>query len=237
MGKGVEAEVVHLLRPDGRRLEAYDARPGGASGAGPVVLYLHGNAGNIAGRAGILGDLVRGTGARVLMVGYSGYGGSEGAPSEEAVVADGLAAFDHLRAAGVPASRIVLYGESIGGAVAAAVGEKRECAGIVFQSTFASVSSMALEIYPWLPLTALLSRGSFPSSDRVQRIRCPMLVVHGDRDEVIPFLQGKALHRAAAPRADFLVIPGARHNDLVEVGGGEYLRGLGERFRQWTGVR
>jgi hypothetical protein len=230
IGKGVAADVVAI-----GRLEAIDARPAGAADAGPVVLYLHGNAGNIAGRAGLLGDFVRGTGARVLMVGYSGYGGSAGTPSEEAVVADGIAAYDHLRASGVPASRIVLYGESIGGAVAAAVAEKRECAGVVFQSTFASVSSMALQVYPWMPLAAVLTRGSFPNMDRVQRISCPMLVVHGDRDEVIPFMQGKALHRAAAPRADFLVIPGARHNDLMEVGGAEYLRGLGDRFRKWTG--
>jgi len=215
------------------RLEAFDARPTGAPDAGPVVLYLHGNGGNIAGRAGLLGQFVRGTNCRVLMPGYGGYGGSEGTPSEASVVADAIAAYDHLRAAGVPAARIVLYGESIGGAVAAAVAEKREVAGIVFQSSFSSVSSMALAIYPILPLTALLCRGSFPTADRVATFQCPMLVVHGDRDEVIPYSEGKHLHRSAAPRADFLSIPGAHHNDLVDVAGEDYLKGLGERFRTW----
>ena len=230
IGPGVTAEVVHL-----GRLEAVDARPAGAKDGGPVVLYLPGNAGNLAGRAGLLGTFVRGTGARWFALGYSGYGGSEGTPSEEAVVADALAAYDHLRASGVAASRIVLYGESIGGAVAAAVAEKRECAGVVFQSSFASLSSMAFQVYPWMPLAAALCRGSFPTMDRASRLSCPMLVVHGDRDEIVPFMQGKALHRAAAPRADFLTIPGAHHNDLVEVGGAAYLKVLGERFREWTG--
>lgn len=232
IGKGVAADVVHI-----GGLEAIDARPAGSPDAGPVVLYLHGNGGNIAGRAGRLGGFVRGTGARFLMVGYSGYGGSAGSPTEEQVVADGIAAYDHLRASGVPAARIVLYGESLGGAVAAAVAEKRECAGVVFQSTFASMSSMALQVYPWLPLTALLTRGSFPTSARAARLSCPMLVVHGDEDEVIPFMQGKLLHRAAAPRADMLVIPGAHHNDLVDVAGEAYFKDLGERFRRWTSTR
>jgi fermentation-respiration switch protein FrsA (DUF1100 family) len=232
IGKGVEAEVVRI-----GRLEAYDARPTGAPDAGPVVLYLHGNGGHIAGRAGLLGQFVRGTKARVLMPGYGGYGGSEGTPTEASVVADALAAYDHLRASGVPASRIVLYGESIGGAVAGAVAEKREVAGVVFQSSFSSVSSMALSIYPLLPLTSLLTWNSFPTADRVATLKCPMLVVHGDRDEIVPYSEGKRLHRAAAPRADFHSIPGAHHNDLVDVAGEVYLEGLGERFRKWAAPR
>ena len=236
IGKGIVAEAVVVTRPDGRRLEAIDARPEGPRDGGPVVLFLHGNSGNVAGRTAVLGAFVRGTGARTLMLGYSGFGGNEGRPTADEVVADGLAAYDHLRAAGVPATRIVVFGESIGGGVAAAVAEKRECAGVVFQSTFASLSAMALDSWPWIPLTAVLARGTLDSVDSVGRIRCPMLVVHGDRDEMISYMQGKALHRAAAPRADFLPVPGAGHNDLFEVAGEDYLRGLGERFRKWTGT-
>ena len=234
IGPGVAAAVVEVLRPDGRRLEAYDARPAGTAESGPVVLFLHGNAGNIAWRAPLLGDFVRGTGARTLMPGYSGYGGNEGTPSEDEAVADGLAAYDHLRAGGVPAGRIVLYGESIGGAVAAAVAARRECAGVVLQSTFSSTSSMALRMYPWLPLAALLVRGSFPTAEGILESRAPALVVHGDRDSIVPYSEGKRLHRLAAPRADFLCVEGADHNDLFDVGGEAYLRDLGEQFRRWT---
>jgi hypothetical protein len=235
--RGIEGRVVEVVRPDGRRLQAYDVRPEGAADAGPVVLFLHGNAGNIAWRAPLLAGFVRGTGARTLMPDYSGFGGNEGSPSEDEVVADGLAAYDHLRAAGVPAGRIVLYGESIGGAVAVAVAARRECAGVVLQSSFSSTSSMALRVYPWLPLAALLVRGSFRSADRVSGIRAPILVTHGTRDSIVPFDEGRALHAAAGPSAEFLPVEGADHNDFLDVAGEPFLRGLGDRFRRWTAPR
>ncbi len=234
MGAGVEARTVEVRRADGRRLEAYDARPAGAKEEGPVVLFLHGNAGNIALRAPLLGQFVRETGARTLMLDYSGFGRSEGSPSEAEVVADGVAAYDHLRSAGVPAGRIVLYGESIGGAVALEVAERREVAGVVVQSSFSSLSSMALRVYPWIPLSALLVRGSFRSADRAKGLKVPLLVAHGTRDSIIPFAEGRALHAAATPGSEFLAVEGADHNDFLDVAGPDYLRGLGERFRKWT---
>ena len=233
-GAGVGARVVEVVRPDGRRLAAYDARPAGTPDGGPVVLFLHGNAGNLAMRAGILGDFVRGTGCRVLAIDWSGFGGNEGSPSEDEVVADALAAIDHLRAAGVPAERLVLYGESIGGAVALAAAAQRPCAGVVAQSSFSSLSSMALRVYPWLPLTALLAQGSFPSAERARALGVPLLVAHGTRDTIVPFAEGEALHRAAGPRGELLPIEGADHNDFLAVAGDAYLRALAERFRAWT---
>jgi len=233
-GPGVEAALVEVLRPDGRRLAAYDARPAGAKDGGPVALYLHGNAGNLALRASLLGEFVRGTGTRTLMLEYSGFGGTPGSPTEKDTVADGIAAFDHLIATGVPASRIVIYGESIGGAVALAVASKRRPAGVVAQSSFSTLSSMALRVYPWLPLAALLVRGSFRSTDAAREYGGPVLVVHGDRDSIVPLAEGKALREAAGERGELLVIPGADHNDLVDMGGEGYLRGLGGRFRAWT---
>jgi fermentation-respiration switch protein FrsA (DUF1100 family) len=234
VGPGVEAAAVEVARPDGRRLEALDGRPAGAAGDLPVLLFLHGNAGTAGGRAPVLGDLVRGTGARVLLPEYSGYGGNGGSPSEREAVADGLAAFDHLRAAGVPAGRIVLYGESLGGAVALAVAAERECAGVVLQSSFSSTASMAIRIYPWMPLAALLARGSFPSVDRIARLRAPVLVAHGERDSIVPLAEGRRLHAAAPPGAELLVVPGADHNDFLEVAGEAWLATLRERIRTWT---
>jgi fermentation-respiration switch protein FrsA (DUF1100 family) len=236
-GEGVEILLVEVKRPGGRGLEAYDARPSGAPDTGPVVLFLHGNAGNIAGRARLLGGFVRGTGCRTLLLDYSGFGGNAGSPSEDEVVADGLAAFDHLRAAGIPAGRIVLYGESIGGAVAAAVAAQRECGGVVLQSTFSSTSSMAFRAYPFVPLASLLVRGSFPTAQRVRTIRAPILVVHGDLDAIVPLAEGKLVHAACPPGTELLLVEAADHNDLMEIGGRAYLQGLGERFRKWTAGR
>lgn len=233
IGKGVEAALVEVARSDGRRLPAYDARPAGAAAGGPVVLFLHGNAGNIAERGPLLGFFVRGTGLRTLMVEYSGFGGAGGSPTETAAVEDGVAAFDHLVAAGVPASRIVLYGESIGGAVALAVAARRKPAGVVVQSSFSSLSSMTLRVYPWIPLASLLSYGNFRSVDRIREFDAPVLVVHGEEDDLVPPAEGRALAEAAGKRGEFLSVPAAGHNDLVDTGGEAYLRTVGDRVRGW----
>lgn len=232
---GVDARVVRIERPDGRRLAAYDARPADADRERlPVVIFLHGNAGNIAHRAYLLDAFVRGTETRTVLIDYSGYGGNEGSPSEAEVYRDGLAAYDHIVSTGVAADRIVLYGESLGSAVALAVAADRPVAGIVVQSGFSTASSMALRIYPWMPLTALLARGSFPNLDRLQQISAPLLIVHGRRDKIVPFAEGKRLHSAAPAGTEFLAIEGAGHNDLFEVAGPDYLESLGEYFRAWT---
>jgi hypothetical protein len=236
-GPGVVARAVEVVRGDGSLRAGLEVRPAGMAAdaaEGPVILFFHGNASNAGLHAPVLGAIARGTGIRVLAAGYSGYGGNDGSPSEAAVIEDGRAAFDHLVARGFAPGRIVLYGESIGGAVAAAVAAERPCGGVVAQSTFSSLGSMALRVYPLLPLTALLVRGSFRNADRLAAATCPVLVVHGERDEVIPFAEGRTLHRLLAPRADFLPIPGARHNDLLDVGGEGYLGELKARIACWT---
>lgn len=236
----VNINLVHVVRPDGRRLAAYDARPPGKQGA--VVLFFHGNAGNIAQRVWLLEEFVAGTGARTLMPDYSGYGGNEGSPSEEEVYVDGLAAYDHLVAGGVPADRIVLYGESLGGSVALHVATRRTVAGTVLQSTFASMSSMALRIYPWMPLVALLARGGFRNVDRVAEMESPVLLVHGTADRIVPIAEGRSVYDAARrvsitpPHAAkrFVAIEGAGHNNLFAFGGRDYLLELRQTFARWT---
>jgi pimeloyl-ACP methyl ester carboxylesterase len=233
-----ELSVIRIRRPDGRLLAAYDARPKGVdAGAGPVVVFFHGNAGNIAHRAPLVEDFVAGSGLRTILFDYSGYGGNAGTPSERQVVADGLAVHGHLLDEGVPWQRIVLYGESIGGAVALAVASRAPCGGVIAQSTFSSLSSMAFRVYPWLPLTALLGVGSFPSARHAAALEVPLLVVHGTRDEVIPYAEGRRLHRKAKPGTDFVAIEGAGHNDFFEVAGRPYLEMIGERVRTWTAAQ
>lgn len=231
--RGMDARIVHVIRPDGRRLAAYDAAPRGLAPDAPVVLFLHGNAGDIAMRAGLAAWFSRSANVRLLMPDYSGYGGNEGSPSEGELNADALAAYDHLVADGVPAGRIVVYGESIGGAPAIFVATQRRVAGVAVQSTFSSLSSMALRLYRWLPLGALFVTGAFPNADRIATLTVPVLIVHGLSDRIVPFAEGERL-AAAQPAAEFLRVDGADHNDLFDIAGDDYLRGLGERFRRWT---
>lgn len=226
--------LVRVRRPDGRELAAYDISPPDLAPAAPVILYLHGNAGNIALRAALAGHLATGSGCRVLLPDYSGYGGNEGSPSEDEIGTDALAAYDHLVADAVAPARIVLYGESIGGGPALFVASRRTVGGVALQSTIASLSSMAWRIYPWLPLAALYLKGAFPNVARIGKLSVPVLVVHGTRDTIIPFAEGVALHAAAPAGAELLPIEGADHNDLFDVAGPAYLRGLGDRFRRWT---
>jgi len=235
---GVEARLITVTRPDGRTLTGYDARPGGSPDTpdAPVLLYFHGNAGNAAHRAPWLRRLVRETGLRIVLASYSGYGGNGGAPSEEDLTTDALAFHDHLTASGVDPRRIVVYGESIGGAPALAVARARPCAGVITQSTLSSLSSMAWHVHPWLPLTALLAHGMFPNAERAAALDVPYLIVHGTADEIIPFDEAEALH-AAAPAAGFLPIEGAHHNDLFDVAGAPYAAEIARRVRAWTDLR
>ena len=226
--------LVKVVRTDGRRLAAYDLQPRTADEQPPVVLFFHGNAGNIAQRVAYLERFAEQTAARVLMPDYSGYGGNPGSPTEAEVYLDGLAAYDHLAAQGVAASRMVLYGESLGGAVALAVAQERPVAGIVLQSTFSSASSMARKVWPWLPLTSLLARGTFPNTERLQSLTTPAWIVHGTEDRIVPPSEAEKLYRTASEAAELRLIQGAGHNDLLDVGGAEYLEQLAERFRSWT---
>jgi pimeloyl-ACP methyl ester carboxylesterase len=227
-------DIVRIPRPDGRLLAAYDVQPRGIEIGGPMVVFFHGNAGNIGSRAGLVESFATGTATRTLLVDYSGYGGNPGSPSEEEVYHDGLAVMDYLQASGIPSQNIVLYGESLGGAVAIYVASQRACAGLVVQSSFSSMSSMAFRIYPWLPLAGVLASGSFPNAQRISELEIPILVVHGDRDEIIPFEEGQKLHAAAPDTSQFLAIEGAGHNDFFAWAGDPYLRMLGERFSTWT---
>ncbi len=234
--RGVSAEPAAVRRPDGRELPGIDARPRGQEpdAGGPVILFLHGNAGNVGLRAELLAWFVEESGVRTLLAEYSGFGGADGSPSEETICADALAAFDHLVAGGISPQRIVLYGESIGGGAAAYVATERECGGLILQSTISSLPSAALAVYPWLPLTALLSAGGFPTADRVAALDCPVLLVHGTADRIVPFAQSEKI-RAAAPSADLWPIDDAGHNDLFSVGGSGYLQRIGETVRGWVG--
>ncbi|MBY0276972.1 alpha/beta hydrolase [Candidatus Binatia bacterium] len=195
---------------DGTRLHAWLAPPPDAFA--PVLLWSHGNGGNVGGREDVLLALAaRGLG--VLAYDYRGYGHSEGQPDEAGVYRDADAAWQHLVAGGIAPQRIVCFGESLGGAVSIELATRRACAAVIVVSTFTSLRDVAREHYGAL---AALAGNQFDSAARVARLDVPILIAHGDRDEIVPFALGEALYaRAGAPKR-FLRVPGRQHNDVFD---------------------
>jgi len=191
---------------DGVRLHAWHAA---GMTAGPTLVWSHGNAGNIASRAGLLQALAA-RGLRVLAYDYRGYGRSTGSPSEAGVYRDALAAFDDEVRRGTPAGAIVCFGESLGGAVSIALAAERPCAAVIVVSTFTRLADVARRHYG--PLGALAGK-RFDSLARVARLSLPLLVAHGDQDEIVPFGQGEQLFAAARGPKRFYRVVGAHHDD------------------------
>jgi fermentation-respiration switch protein FrsA (DUF1100 family) len=192
---------------DGVRLHAWWAE---APDARAALVWSHGNGGNIAGRATVLRGLVA-RGVSVLAYDYRGYGRSSGRPSEEGVYLDALAAYDHLRTRGIPASRLVAFGESLGTVVSVRLASKRPCAGLVLVSPMTRLRDVARIHYG--PLAALAG-DRFDALGLIATVRRPLLVAHGDQDEIVPFALGVRLFEAAAEPKRFLRVEGAHHNDV-----------------------
>jgi fermentation-respiration switch protein FrsA (DUF1100 family) len=179
-----------------------------------TLLYLHGNAGNLEDRRALVLAL-RMCGMNVLAIDYRGYGGSTGQPSEAGLYTDALAAYAWL-AQRVPATSIIAYGESLGGAVACELAASRPLGGLVLQSTFTSIADMAALSYPWLPLRWLVHT-KFDNLGKLARVTAPKLFIHGRRDEVVPLSMAERLFEAATAPKHQLWLPNARHDDLYTV--------------------
>jgi hypothetical protein len=192
-----------------------------------TILWLHGNAGNISHRLDNLRLLHERVGASVLLFDYRGYGASAGTPSERGLYADAAGALAYLRGrTDVQADRIVYFGRSLGAAVAVELALHAPPPGLVLETAFTSVRGMAAEMLP-SPLAALVPE-SFDNLARIGAVRCPILFVHGDRDEVVPYAQARRLFDAARAPKSLFTLPGAGHNDTYLVGGDRYFRRIEE---------
>lgn len=208
---GVEELVLETA--DGERLIAWfaPARKGRAT-----FLYFHGNGGNVSYRADrIRAFMQRGNG--IFMLSYRGYGGSTGSPSERALVADGRLAYDALVARGVPPQQIVLYGESLGAGIAVPVAAEREVAALVLEAPFTSAVDVAARAYWFLPVRALMW-DRFEIVELIGKVDAPVLVLHGERDSVVPARLGRALYEAASEPRALALYPQAGHEDLYAHG-------------------
>ena len=179
-----------------------------------TVLFLHGNVGNISHRLDSIA-IFRELGLDTFIVDYRGYGRSEGKPSEAGTYLDAEAAWKYLvTERGEDPARIMVFGRSLGGAVAAWLATKHKPAALIVESSFTSAVEMAAHLYPFMPVR-LISRLRYPVVDFVARTTCPVLIIHSRDDEIIPFAMGKALYEAApAPKA-FLELAGDHNHAFL----------------------
>jgi fermentation-respiration switch protein FrsA (DUF1100 family) len=201
------------LRADGLSLLSWYLPPREGR---PAIAYFHGNGGNIAYRADRLMRFAR-EGYGVLMLEYRGYGGNPGGPSEAGFFADARAAVDFLREEGIGVERLVLYGESLGSAVAVEIAVTRQVAALVLESPFTSIAAVAHYHYPFVP-ARLLVRDRFDSASRIGEVTAPLLVLQGGHDAVVPARFSQALFDAAPEPKELWAAPDGGHENLARFG-------------------
>ena len=225
---GLRYEEVQLRTEDGVPLHGWLISAPETTRQAPrrTLLFFHGNAGNISHRLDSLRIFAE-LGLDVFIFDYRGYGRSGGSPSEEGTYRDATAAWHWLtRERGLDPRQVVLFGRSLGAAVAVELATRTDPAGLIVESAFTSVPDLGAELYPFLPVR-LLSRYRYDNLGRIASVRVPVLVVHSRGDEIIPFRQGQALFSAAREPKQFLELQGG-HNDGFLASEAAYRRGLAE---------
>ena len=224
---GLAFEEVRLATGDGETLHGWYLPHPAPRGA---LLFLHGNAGNIGHRLDSLAIFHR-LGLATLIFDYRGYGLSSGSPGERGTYLDAEAAWRHLaEQRGFAPGRIVLFGRSLGGAIAARTAAGHGPAGLIVESTMTSVPDLAAELYPWLPARAL-ARFDYPALADVARYAGPVLVAHSRDDEIVPFHHAERLLAATGQRGRLLELRGG-HNDGFLVSGRGYVDGFDAFLRE-----
>lgn len=184
----------------------------------PLIIYFQGNAGNISDRDYKARFLIDND-YSVLLLGYRGYGGNKGQPSEEGLRKDGEAALEFAKREGFEASNIILYGESLGTGVAVDLGTRAMFKGIVLEAPYTSIEALAKKRYWFIPVSYLL-KDKFDSINKVSQLTSPTLVLHGDSDRVINLDYGKQLYDSTPQPKNFVMFPGGGHSNLFDFGAG-----------------
>lgn len=219
---GLAFDAVMLRTADGETLAGWFIPAPAARG---TLLYLHGNGGNIGHRLDQI-EVFHRLGLNVFIIDYRGYGASSGKPSEQGTYQDALAAWHWLmEEKRVAPERIVLFGESLGGAIAAWLAARQPPAGLVIYASFTSVPEMAQALYPMFPASRLV-RYRYDTRAALGSVTCPLLILHSPEDEIIPFSHGQALLEAAREPKRLVELRGG-HNDALWVSRDIFAREIG----------
>lgn len=207
---GLDFEELAIETEDGERLHGWWVTTSQSHPAGHL-LFFHGNAGNIGDRV-LLANLLAGEGFDVMLFDYRGYGRSTGKPHEEGTYIDARAAQDAMVArADCDPARVIYLGESLGAAIAAELAQSLPPRALILQSPFTSLRDVARRHYP---LPRFVIPDAYPTIRRIRAIDAPLLVLHGDRDTIVPVSHGRKLFEAANQPKHLHVFPGLGHNDL-----------------------
>ncbi len=211
---GLDYEPVSLQTADGVKLSAWFVPAEDQKG---VLLFCHGNAGNISHRL-LSVQLFHGLALGVLIFDYRGYGNSEGSPSEAGTYRDAEAAWDYLvKTRNVSPESIIIFGRSLGGAVAAHLAKANKPRALILESTFTSAGDLGAHHFPYFPVR-LLSRFRYSAVEYVRQVSCPILVVHSRGDDIVPFRLGQRVYEAAREPKTFLEIRGDHNNGFADSG-------------------
>ena len=189
-----------------------------------TVVFFHGNAGNISHRLESI-EIFHRLGLNVFIIDYRGYGLSEGKTTEQGTYQDAEAAWNYLHnVQGISGQQIIIFGRSLGAAIAAWLANKHTPAALIIESAFTSVPAMGQRLYPFLPIR-WLTHFKYDTRQYVKTISCPVMVVHSKDDEIIPYDEGREIFAAAPENKQFLALRGG-HNDGFLVSGSSYVEGL-----------
>ena len=225
---GLQAEDCYFETVDGYQLHGWFFPQENALA---TLIWCHGNAGNITDRLDNIAKLNR-LPMNVFIFDYRGYGRSEGSPDEKGIYVDAEAAYDYLIARqDIERDNIIVFGRSLGGAVAVDLATKRPCAGLILESTFTSAKDMAKSSFGFIPVH-LIIKTKLNAIDKISKIQVPLLILHGTSDRTVPFKLGRRLYEAANDPKEFYQIQGADHNDTYIVGGPPYFDKLLEFVKQ-----
>lgn len=207
---GLPYTEAWLQAPDGPRLQAWLIPNASTS---PVILLCHGNGGNIGNRL-LKTKLLRKAGASVLLFDYRGYGRSSGTPTEKGTYADGEAAYSWLRQRGIPDSRIVFYGESLGSGIAVELATRHRVAGLIVESGITSALDMGNRLFPHLPVS-LMVRYHYDNLSKMPHVLSPVLAMHSPDDEIVPYEMGRRLYDAAPDPKTFVELAGTHNEGFI----------------------
>lgn len=220
---GRPAEDVWLKTSDGLRLHAwFFAADQSSPRAKFVMLFCHGNGGNLTSRPGYYRAILE-TGVNLLTFDYRGYGRSGGEPSEAGTYTDAEAAYQWLRTRGFAPEHILVWGESLGGGIASHLAATEPVGGLMLQSTFTSIPDIGAELFPWLPVR-LISRIKYDTHSRLPHLKCPVVVMHSRGDTTIRFPHGERNFAAAREPKAFVELEGD-HNDALLANRAAYVSG------------